>query len=50
MTINWRQDIPGHGQRGPSVLPAKYGTPKQSPLRATVKAESNELAPFHIAP
>ena len=49
VTIDWRQVIPGHGQKGPSVLPANYGTPKQSPLRATVKRESNDLAPFQIA-
>jgi hypothetical protein len=48
VTIDWRQTIPGRGGGGPSVLPPLYGTPKQSPLRATVNAESNNLAPFQI--
>jgi len=48
VTIDWRQAIPGRSGGGPSILPPVYGTPKQSPLRATVKAESNDLTPFQI--
>jgi hypothetical protein len=46
VTLDWRRTVPGHGPRGPSLVPPEYGTPKESPLRATVKAESNNLAPF----
>jgi hypothetical protein len=46
VTLEWRKTVPGHGPRGPSLLPAEYGTPKESPLRASVKAESNNLPPF----
>ena len=48
VTIDWRQAIPGRSGGGPSLLPPVYGTSKQSPLRATVKAESNNLTPFQI--
>jgi hypothetical protein len=46
VTLDWRKTVPGHGPRGPSLLPPEYTTPKESPLRVTVKAESNNLAPF----
>jgi hypothetical protein len=46
VTLDWRRTVPGHGPRGPSLLTPQYGTPKESPLRSTVKAESNNLAPF----
>jgi hypothetical protein len=46
VTIDWRRTVPGHGPRGPSLVSPEYGTPRESPLRATVKAESNSLAPF----
>jgi len=49
VTIDWRKGIPGQGRLGPALMPAKYGTPKQSPLRATVQAESNDLAAFQIS-
>jgi len=48
VTIDWRQAIPGRSGGGPSILPPVYGTPKRSPLRAAVKAESNNLTPFQI--
>ena len=48
VTIDWRKTMPGRGD-GPSALPAKYGTAKQSPLRATIKAESNNLVPFQMS-
>jgi hypothetical protein len=48
VTIDWRRLLPGRGGQGPSVLPPKYGNPKQSPLRATVQAESNNLPPFQL--
>jgi hypothetical protein len=46
VTIDWRKAVPGHGPRGPNLLPPEYDTPKESPLRVTVKAESNKLSPF----
>jgi len=48
VTIDWRKDIPGQGRRGPNLMPPKYHTPKESPLRVTVRAETNHLAPFEI--
>ncbi len=49
VTIDWRRTIPGRSGGGPSALPVQYGTPKQSPLRASIRTESNNLAPFQIA-
>ncbi|HEY7313547.1 MAG TPA: hypothetical protein VH643_29625 [Gemmataceae bacterium] len=49
VTIDWRNNDPGYGPEGSSLLPVKYATPKASPLRATVKAQTNDLAPFQIA-
>jgi hypothetical protein len=49
VTLDWRKTVPGHGPtKGPSLVPPEYGTPGQSSLRATVKAESNNLDPFQI--
>jgi len=48
VTVDWRQAIPGRGAMGPSVLPPEYGVPQQSPLRSTIRAESNNLPPFRI--
>ncbi|HTU92707.1 MAG TPA: hypothetical protein VMF69_21685 [Gemmataceae bacterium] len=48
VTVDWRQTIPGRGGTGPSILPPEYGLSQRSPLRATVRAESNNLPPFHI--
>jgi hypothetical protein len=50
VTIDWRQPtIPGRGGGGPSLLPPQYSTPEASPLRATVREETNDLALFQIA-
>lgn len=48
VTVDWRQAIPGRGAAGPSVLPPEYSVPQQSPLRSTIRAESNNLPPFHL--
>ncbi|HTU89685.1 MAG TPA: hypothetical protein VMF69_06270 [Gemmataceae bacterium] len=48
VTVDWRQLIPGRGGTGPNLLPSEYGESRRSPLRATVRAESNTLPPFRI--
>jgi hypothetical protein len=49
VTVDWRKEVPGRGAVGPSLMPIEYGTPKESPLRATIGAETNDLAPFKIS-
>jgi len=49
VTIDWRETIHGHGSSsGRSLMPSKYRTPKDSPLRVTIGAETNNLDPFKI--
>jgi hypothetical protein len=48
VTIDWRQALPGRGD-SPSLLPPQYSTPASSPLRVTVREETNDLSPFPIA-
>jgi len=48
VTIDWRQTVPGRSAGGSSLLPPEYGMPQRSPLRSTIRAESNNLPPFHI--
>ncbi len=36
--------------KGPNKLPAKYGVPAHTDLRADVKPGANELAPFDVRP
>ena len=49
VTIDWQKRIPGHSGGGPSLMPLRYRVPKESPLRATVGAETNNLPPFEIS-
>jgi hypothetical protein len=48
VTVDWRQEIPGRHGLGPSLLPLKYSDPKQSSLRITVVAGSNDVARLRI--
>jgi hypothetical protein len=48
VTVDWRKVIPGRGGV-PSLLPPRYRTPEDSPLRATVGTGATELEPFRIA-
>ncbi len=48
VTIDWQKRIPGHSGGGPSLMPPRYRAPKESPLRATVGADTNNLPPFEI--
>ncbi len=49
VTIDWRETIHGHGgSSSRSLMPSKYRTPKDSPLRVTIGAETNNLDPFKI--
>jgi hypothetical protein len=47
-TVDWRRESRGQ-RRGPSgLLPSKYGTPKESPLRVSVEPTTEHLEPFNI--
>jgi hypothetical protein len=47
-TVDWRKESRGQ-RRGPNgLLPSKYGTPKESPLRVTVAPRTERLEPFNI--
>jgi len=46
VTLDWRKVVPGHGPKGPSLIAPEFSQPQESPLRATIRAESNSLAPF----
>ncbi len=49
VTIDWRQHIPGRDNGGgPGLMPPNYATLNGSPLRATVRPETNQLPPFAI--
>src|SRR5262249_54854372 len=50
VTVEWYKLV-GKGsevQRGPNVVPAKYGKPETTPLRLTVRPGDNVLEPFQI--
>jgi hypothetical protein len=57
VTIIWRAPLPGasphdevleYAAGGPDQLEGRYADPATSPLRVTIKPESNELAPFDV--
>ncbi len=50
VTIEWYKLV-GKGadiQRGPNVVPAKYGKPETTPLRFSVRQGKNDLGPLQI--
>ena len=47
VVIEWKtSDL--HPEQGTDLLPERYGDAKTSPLKATVKSEATELAPFKL--
>lgn len=47
VVIEWKtSDL--HPEQGTDLLPARYGDPKTSPVKATVRSEATQLAPFKL--
>jgi hypothetical protein len=47
-TVEWRKGSPGERRGTRGLLPSKYATPKESPLRVTVDPSIDRLEPFNI--
>jgi hypothetical protein len=48
-TVDWRKGHVGQRLGRSGLLPSKYGTPKESPLRVTVEPETDRLEPFNLS-
>lgn len=49
VSITWRQPMEHPEQEGPDLLPARYGEPKASGLKATVEPRPNQLQPIRVS-
>lgn len=52
VTVTWLKTITKNGQpeAGPNVIPPAYAKAESTPLKVTVKSESNTLEPWDIKP
>jgi hypothetical protein len=48
VAITWKQKTEYAEQEGPDLIPSYFGDPKRSGLKATVRAEVNDLPPFRL--
>lgn len=50
VTVEWYRLVNkgADWQRGPNVIPPRYGKPETTPLRTTVREGANSLKPFQI--
>lgn len=50
VTLEWFKPVQRNGapEAGPNVIPPTYGKPESTPLKVTVKAESNDLPAWEV--
>lgn len=49
VTVTWKQPMDHPEQEGPDLLPARFGDPKLSGIKATVAARDNELQAIRLS-